>query len=347
VLLRDTALALKRRGHEPHLVVYGYGLGEDASDLPVHRCWRVPGARKTAAGPAWSKPVLDLALALTLRRVVTEQRVDIVHAHNYEGLMVALAVGARPIVYHAHNALVDELPHYFGGASWAERMGAKLDRELPRRADHVIAPHRRLAEYLELCGCARERTSVIAPCMAPWPETPAPECDATPVVVYAGNLDAYQNLPFLVEVMERVRQVKPEARFRVVTGQTGTLRGAEMVRAPVFDALRTELARDCVVACPRVSWSGYPIKLLNAMAAGKAIVACSGSAYPLESEKSGLVVPDNDVEAFAVAVVQALDDPALRARLGANAREALLRHHDPDEIAQAIEGVYVRLLGRA
>jgi hypothetical protein len=52
------------------------------------------------------------------------------------------------------------------------------------------------------------------------------------------------------------------------------------------------LAPDAVVACPRVSWSGYPIKLLNAMAAGKAIVACASAAYPLTHERDGLVVPD-------------------------------------------------------
>ncbi len=49
VFLRDTARGLRARGHDVHLVVYGYGVGEDTSGLPLHRCARIPGARKTAA----------------------------------------------------------------------------------------------------------------------------------------------------------------------------------------------------------------------------------------------------------------------------------------------------------
>ena len=99
VLLRDTALALHDRGHDVHLVVYGYGIGENHTGLPIHRCRHVPGARKTAAGPSLAKPVLDVALAATLRRVVRTHHLDVVHAHNYEGLLVALAAHTRPIVY--------------------------------------------------------------------------------------------------------------------------------------------------------------------------------------------------------------------------------------------------------
>ena len=91
VLFRTTAEAVRRRGHDVHLVVYGYGAGEDDGTLPVHRCRSIPGMRRTLAGPSWGKPLADAALVATLRRVIREQSIDIVHAHNYEGLIVALA----------------------------------------------------------------------------------------------------------------------------------------------------------------------------------------------------------------------------------------------------------------
>ena len=369
VLFRDTALALKNRGHAVHLVVYGYGvetagwsLKPEASSLFVHRCARIPGVRRTASGPSLAKPFMDVALVRTLRRVIRDEAIDIVHAHNYEGLIVALAAGKRPIVYHAHNAMADELPYFAAYGKWA---GPWLDRTFPKRADHIIAPHARLADYLVTCGCDPAKISVIPPSVDVTAFPPAsslqPPASTMPPVLYTGNLDAYQNLDFLMRVMEQVRKTAPQARLIMATalarsGRAGRRRerrlsvarrsqGVELVDVPDVKRLRGVLAQDCVVVCPRVSWSGYPIKLLNAMAAGKAIVACESAAYPLVREINGLVVPDNDVLVFAQAVLRLLTNSALRSRLGLSARKTAAQHHNPETIAAAIEGIYSQLLG--
>lgn len=345
VFLRDTALALRNRGHDVHVVVYGYGDGTDTSGLRVHRSLRVPFVRRTRSGPSLMKPLLDLALVLTLRRVIREYDIEVVQAHNYEGLLVALAAGARPIVYQAHNAMADELPHYLGFRVLGRRLGAWLDRTFPRRAAHTIAPHSQLARYLISCGCAPEVVSVAPPpAVADWFEPDCPTGSAPPVL-YTGNLDAYQNLSFLRRVMDRVREIVPECRFEVATRGRVCFEGAAVVETPDFAAIREVLSRDAVVVCPRVSWSGYPIKLLNAMAAGKSIVACRSAAHPLEHERTGLVVDDNDEEAFAGAVVRLMRDPALRARLGAAARETVRVRHCPERFAETLERICIQTIG--
>jgi len=343
VLLKTTAQILQRRGHEVCLVVYGYGLGEDDSGVTLRRCLRVPFARRTAAGPSLGKPLLDLALLSTLRRVVGEERIDIVHAHNYEGLLVALGAAHRPIVYHAHNAMADELPHYLGRRPKAADAGRWLDRQVPRRADAVIAPHAALGDYLVASGCLAAKVHVIPPSVDVTAFAPPEVGEALPPVLYTGNLDGYQNLGLLRAAMDRVRAALPEARLVAATADRRDLPGAEKVFTADYAAVRDVLGRDSVVAMPRVSWSGYPMKLLNAMAAGRAIVACRSAAHPLRDGKTGLVVPDDDVEAFAAALLRLLQDPALRLRLGTAAREAAATNHDPDRIAERIEAVYGRL----
>jgi glycosyltransferase involved in cell wall biosynthesis len=339
-------LGLRSLGHEVRLVVYGHGAGEDTSGLPIHRAARIPGARKTSAGPFLAKPFCDAALVAALRRVIREHAIDVVDAHNYEGLMAALAAGKRPIVYHAHNTMADELPHFLPCPNAARRFGAWLDRTFPRRADHIVAPHARLAAYLEECGCGRSRITVIPPSVD---VTQFPPCEigsAIPPVLYAGNLDAYQNLGLLERAMDRVRETLPAARWVVATAQTAVYPGAEAVGVQSFEELRCLLSTDAVFACPRTSWSGYPIKLLNAMAAGMPIVACQSSAYPLVHEHSALIVPDDDAEAFADALLRLLRDPPLRSRLGANARGAACANHAPGAVATATESVYRSLLSR-
>ena len=344
VFLRQTAEALQSRGHRPRLVVYGYGIGEDSSGLPVHRAGEVRGAAKTAAGPSWAKPLLDLALVAALRRVVREQHIDVVYAHNYEGLFVALAARARPVVYQAHNAMADELPYYFGGSRLAGRFGAWLDRSLPRRAGQVVVPHAALAEYLIACGCRPARMTCLAPPVKADTFSVGERGHGIPPVLYTGNLDAYQNLGFLQPVMEKVRRRCPEVRLVVATAAQGDVPGAEMVRTPDFASLRTVLAQDAVVVCPRVSWSGYPIKTLNAMAAGKPVVACRSAAHALADGHTGLVVDDNDETAFADAVVRLLMEPCLRRELGSNARKTVLENHRPEDYASGLEEVFQKAL---
>ncbi len=343
VFLGDCARMIRDAGHAAHLVVYGYGAGADPHGMRIHRAWNPPGASRTKAGPAWAKPLQDLALRRRLREVVLRERIDIVDAHNYEALMVALMAGARPIVYHAHNAMADELPYYFGRASWARSLGRRMDNCLPRRADWVIAPHERLRDYLVECGCMPERITLIPPPVDARLFEPVTERVDLPPLLYAGNCDAYQNLELLAAAMERVRRDLPRAELRIATAEKRAPIVGAVIPTPDIASLAGVLREDSVFVCPRVSWSGYPIKLLNAMAAGQAIVCCAGSAHPLTDGHDGLVVPDDDADTFAQAAVRLMGDAKLRGRLGENARRTVERNHGSGEIARRTVEVYRRI----
>lgn len=342
VLLRDTARALHEAGHAVHLVVYGHGIGEAADEFPVHRCPRLPGYRKTSAGPSLAKPAVDALLVKTLRRVVREHEIEVVHAHNYEGLLVALAARVRPIVYHAHNAMADELPWFFSGGGWARRLGRWLDRTFPKRADHVIAPHQALADYLIAQGCEREDVSVIPPSAETGAFDDPMYGEAPAGVLYTGNLDAYQNLALLERAMAAVNDADAQARLIVATAEPDRRRlpAAEVISTPDIADLRKVLARDAVVVCPRVSWSGYPIKILNAMAAGRPVIACRSAAGPITDGIDGIAIPDDDAQALADAILRLRHDRALREYLGTAARETIRTMHRPALLARRIGQIY-------
>lgn len=351
VYLRNTALALRAAGHNVHLVTYGYGLGEDSSGLALHRAANVPGAHRTAAGPSFAKPLQDALLARKLREVVRTQHIDIVDAHNYEGLAVALAARARPIVYHPHNALMDELPHYFPAQGLAEAVGRAIDKNLPRRADLIIAPHEELAAYLIAIGCAQERVKIVPPPIDMDATAPVFSGRGIPPLLYAGNLDRYQNLEALRSVMAHVRAEVPNAELIVATASArardllGVSEFARVVRPDSMTAVARDLPYGAVFVCPRVSWSGYPIKLLNAMAAGLPIVCFEAAAYPTVHEETGLVVRDNDAAGLAAAAVRLLRDADLRARLGAAARLRVEQEYSIQAAAARLDPLF-RDLGK-
>ena len=83
------------------------------------------------------------------------------------------------------------------------------------------------------------------------------------------------------------------------------------------------------------------------MAAGRPVVCCAGAAWPITDGVNGLVVPDNDADAFAAAVLRLMDTPKLRRDLGRAARETVLRENAPDTVARQIEGVIQKAMDGA
>jgi glycosyltransferase involved in cell wall biosynthesis len=336
VLVRHLARGLRQRGHVVRLVTYGAG----AADLP---------------GPQPGRLWRDALLTLRLHRTVRREAIDVIHAHNYEaalaGLLVARATG-RPLVYHGHNALAHELPMYFrrtGVRRLAAALGRLLDAQVPRRADFCIAVSPELHDILRERGVAAEEIACITPPPADLGGHPARR-PASGLVCYAGNLDGYQNLDFLLASFARVRAHVPGARLVLVThagaeAEAARLAalgrgGVEIVHARSYDEVRARLETADVAVCPRAERSGFPMKLLNYMAAGKAIVASAGSAKGLIDGVTASVVPDGDEAAFAAAVVALLGDARQRERLGAAARRTV---DDPaawERVLERIEDIY-------
>ena len=114
----------------------------------------------------------------------------------------------------------------------------------------------------------------------------------------------------------------------------------DIVQAASYEEVRDRLGAATVAVCPRAERSGFPMKLLNYMAAGKAIVACAGSAKGLLDGITARVVDDEDTAGFADAVVSLLRDPAARARLGAAARRAVESREAWDQVLDRIESIY-------
>ena len=365
VLVRELAESLAAAGHQVHVVTY-----PTAQHLvPVERIsiHRVPKLRAlwTANPFGWQKLALDFMMFFVLLRVVRRKRIEIIHAHNLEGPLLAYLVRLLtgvPVVYHAHNALSDELPYYFRGRltrAVARRAARVLDARVGRWADHSIALSDRLASFLAVRGAAA-RVSVIPPAVAVTAarETPARPASGLPTIVYSGNLDRYQNLDCLLAGFERVCAAEPRARLVLLLHRAAdprvARRAAELARLPgvsvrtvaTFAAAARALRDADVLVCPRSSWSGFPIKVLNYMAAGRPIVQARGSAHALEDGVSGLLFDDDDPGALAKALLRVLRDPRLAERLGAGARETLRRHYLWPRVLPAVIDVYARVSAR-
>ena len=359
------AAALSERGHEVDVVTYH--LGERDSDAPfrIHRAPNLPTYHKTSPGPTYQKLfLLDPLLTLRLRDLLRRQPVDVIHAHHYEGLLIANAArsrGSPPTVFDAHTLLESELPYYRLGLPRRMKrwIGRALDERLPRRADHVIAVTDDIRarmlqsrsvkpEHVSVIpnGVDHERFSSVAR-LSPSPAGPR-------TLVFAGNMALYQGIDLMLEAFKALRELRSDVRLRVVTEDSFERYEQRAVGLGIrpfidvceagFDEVPDLLASADIALNPRVECDGLPQKLLNYMAAGKPVVSFAGSAKHLVNGEHGLIVADGDTLAFARAIDRLLDDVELARRLGTAGREFVRSRLSWDAAARQVEGVYERVL---
>lgn len=356
IRIQCIAEAVALRGHSVHVVTYH--LGEVLPDCPfhVHRIPSVPTYGRTAPGPTLRKLLqLDPMLARLLRRLHHEHRFDVVHAHHYEGLLVAShAIRDTPIVYDAHTLLAGELPSYrLGLPRWLIRAVAPhLDRHLPRRAHRIIAVSETIRDALVALGATAPQHLHVIPNGVEWQRFPV-EHGITPdgrTVIFTGNLALYQGVDLLLEAFATLHARRPDLRLMIVTdssfapfeglAQQLGVRAAIDLRQVAFPQQSALLAAAAVAVNPRVRCDGIPQKLLNYMAAGMPIATFEGSAGPVRHEVTGLRVPDRDTAAMAEAMERLLTDRVLARKLGDTARQQARRDFSWGQVAARVERVY-------
>lgn len=359
------AEALCARGHQVELITYHVADDDYPLDFPVHRIFDKVRFQKMPAGPNARKLLLyDPLLAMKVWQVVGRGGFDVIHAHHFEGLLAALPARLRhriPIVYDAHTMLRLELPSYGPQlARWATRTaGGWLDGLLPRMARHIVAVTPDIRDSLIAAhGMDPERISVVMNGVesASFRVAQAPGSDAEVRLIYSGTLARYQDIDLLLEAFARAHRVRQDLRlcfsvsspfepYEAHARQLGIRDSIEVIEDG-FDELPGRLAASDIAVLPRTACPGIPQKLLNYMAAGKAIVASAGSAKVIEHERSGLIVPNGDVDAFADALLRLAGNPALARELGDSARRDVERSYSWQQSAATLQHVYDRVTAR-
>lgn len=329
------AAALRALGHRVFIFAPSY---------PGHRR-REENVFRFFSVPAPTNPDFRLSIPLSPRLGVTAARLglDVVHVHSpflMGQLGMRLARRQRlPLVFTFHT-LYHHYTHYVPLPPPLTRWAAiRWTREFSNGCDLVIVPTAGVRDFLRRHG-VRVPVEVLPTGIDPgrfrrgdggWLRRRY-GLGAGPVLLYVGRLGREKNLELLLRAFRRVRAERPDCRL-VLVGDgpyEGELR-AEAARLGVADGVAftgrfgdQELAHAYAGAdlfvFPSVTET-QGIVLLEAQAAGLPVVTVRalGTADMVADGREGLVC-DPAPEALAQAVLRLLDDPGLRAAMGAAAR---------------------------
>ncbi|HVE66979.1 MAG TPA: glycosyltransferase, partial [Solirubrobacteraceae bacterium] len=278
-----------------------------------------------AGRPFWVSDLRQRAYAARLTALVAELRPHVVEI-EYPAMAQYL-----PIVARSGAALV--LAEYDPEAGRRER-GALL-RRLDARAWRLV--RRRALRAVDAAIVVTERDrGVLEPLAGPTPLVRIPfgtdfaersfatgSSDGGLLFVgnfvHPPNVDAARRL--VTSIYPAVRERRPDCVLHVVgDGPPADLTSAGVVLTGRVAAVEPYLERAAVVVVPLREGGGMRVKVLEALAAGKAVVASPLAVEGLDVvDGRDLVVAGTDEE-FARHVLQLLEDPAARDALGRRAR---------------------------
>jgi glycosyltransferase involved in cell wall biosynthesis len=217
------------------------------------------------------------------------------------------------------------------------------------RADLVIVTSERERDALRAL-LPRQRVAVVPNGVdierfAPGtPDGAQPEIEGR--VVFTGSMDYHPNEQaarfFAEQCWPLVRAARPDATWTIVGANppASVTRLADeahgvIVTGSVPDT-RPYIARARVAIAPLLVGGGTRLKILEALAMGKVMVSTSLGAEGLDLAADEHLLIADGPSALAQAVVRALDDAALRARLGAAGREAVVRQYSWERSGRAL-----------
>lgn len=297
----------------------------------------------------------DLPAIWRLRRVIAQERPDLIHIHGRRGADTLGALAGRwarcPMVL---SRRVDNPEKPFA-----------LRYKYPL-FEHVIAISDKIRQVLIGQGIAPEHITVVRDAVdfhtyaQPRDDSWLLEYDLWPDQLLIGMVAQFidrKGHRFLIEAFARLANKYPDARV-VLFG-----------KGPLVDEVRQQveskgLKEKVVLAgfrddLPRIMSSldvlvhpalaeGLGVSLLEASSAGVPVVASAVGGIPeaITHGENGLLVPPGDIEALTSALDRVLGDAYLRSQLAQRGPELMRKYFTPDAMAAGNYEVYCKVLGQ-
>lgn len=290
------------------------------------------------------------------------RRVDVVHLHLAPApllpliraivlLATARLAGARTIL-HAHSGRLHIAARGTIYRGTLRVLGLLADRTIAVSADG-LRTFQHAGVRVELLANALDTGAF-----------PEPQRDPALVsIAFVGTVCARKGLDDLRIAMARLREAGSPTPVHLTIVGDGRQEGPNVFEQVQKDYANSDLddlvtftgalpaseVRSVLtkadIFCLPSHWEGLPLSLLEAMAAGSAVVATTVGDIPevLEHGDVGILIEPQQPTQLADALGRLLDDPQERARLGTVARERVRRDFDRSAMTRRILQIYREL----
>lgn len=331
----------------------------DAGALPDH----LIVASSTVLPVPYSGSIARISLSPRLywrvKRILRQERFDIVHAHEPLAPALPLAVLRHSKTVNVGTFHAQRQTHaaYAYGKPVAKRFINRLDGRIAvsEAARDSVASYFPGDYEIIPNGIDLERFS-------PEHVRPVERLEDEGLnILFVGRLEKRKGFRHLLGAFARVKEQVPEAKLIVVGAydkddkapyllyvRSHRIRGVQFVGYVSEEELPRYYAASHVFCAPSTGYESFGLVLLEAMASARPLVASDIPGYRdlVASGQEGLLVPPGDEAALAEALVRLLRDPGLRKRMGEKGL-AKSQGYAWESVAKQVLDFYQTLLERS
>jgi polysaccharide biosynthesis protein PslH len=370
-----SVVAFRQRAHQPDdarlreakAAIAEFAQLRDVFDLPEDR--RRGGRQKLALRSLLPGPPYTIRWGVcaeyreAVRRAMAEFQPELVHFDTLSLAPYLDLCGEVPAVLNHHNIESHMLLRRAGQETnllkkfyfWQEgRRLAAYERDVARRFSlHLVCADLDGERLVENVGPVPVQIVPNGVDLEYFQPIGSAESQQPETMIFVGGLSWYPNASamrfFVGEVWPKLVAQRPDAQLRIIgrNPPVDLATAAELdprIKVMGFvDDIRPVVAESMVYVCPIYDGGGTKLKMIDAMAMGKAIVA-----HPVAAEGLGLqhgrdVLLSERPEELATFCLQLFDDPGLRQALGNAARKRAEDAFGFDAIGTALARIYTAL----
>ena len=315
--------------------------------------WPVRYIGTMVSGSRVAKISVAVSAFFDFARLLLVGRVAVVHAHTAsrasfwrKSIFILPALAMRvPVILHLHGAEFEQFYRNECGA-----FAKAFARGVLNRVDRVIALSAQWRTVIKSIAPRAHVVTIANP--VPIPTRPTVAAREANLLLFLGRFGRRKGIFDLLQALTLVRQRFPDVRLRCggdgdVAGviarvrELGLEQHVEILGWVSGAAKERELMRATIYVLPSYA-EGLPMGVLEAMAAGVPTIATRVGGIPdaIDDGVHGLLVLPGDIDALAERIMQLLDDAALRARLGAQARERAAAMFGTERVVAQIDDLY-------
>jgi glycosyltransferase involved in cell wall biosynthesis len=354
--------ALSQAGFTVDLLTLPLGERKNIPGITIHRVPNWFKIKSVPIGPSPSKMFFDILLFLKGIGLCLVNDYKVIHGVEEAGLLAVILskIAGAKVVFEKHSD-----PASYKAGTFSNRLMeiyANIERFCVRHSNAVIATGKGLVQQVRsikkhpnvyhifdipssLAEADLEKTQKQRKSLQQKSEEI--------LITYAGSFAAYQGIDIMFAAIEYVCKHSSNARFIIIGGskteitercqkldKEGVSGQVNFIGKVAPEELPDYLAASDILLSPRLSGTNTPLKLLDYLKAGRAIVATSTTANRQILDQSNAVLVNTDAKSFAEGILLLINNRNKREELSKTGKELITQKYNFNEFSRRLNDCY-------
>ena len=353
--------AIHENGYDVDFLTLPIGERKDVPGVRIIRAPNVFFAKKISIGPSLMKFAFDGVMFLQALGLICRRHYAVVHGVEDCGLLALMLgrLGGGKVIFEKHS---DSKSYK---TSLVIKAYAAVERFVMRHADAVIGTGDGLTSQIKSLGPKGDVYSIFdipSSLKEADPEATAKKRDEHKkhpdeiLATYVGSFASYQGIDLLFEAIPIALDETPHLRFIIIGGTPQEIQARmEGLKEKRFqdqvtfpgktppDLLPNTLAASDILLSPRLSGGNTPLKFLDYLKAGRAILAADTEANRLLLNESTALLAPPTAQGYARGLVQLSQDKTLREKLSSQGRHLIDSTYNFTHFKSLLQKLYQKL----